>query len=137
MEQRTEVLRQLVRFKYLNPKAGLQVMSGSTPLARGTLSVEFSMFLLALTAPASLLLDEGAAALALKIGEGVDLSKKHSNLAYNALSDLCLLELESMPTSISSDAVLLEQLDQQPDGGGRRRQCVSYRLCKKRLLAAM
>ena len=34
-------------------------------------------------------------------------------------------------------AVLLEQLDQQPDGGGRRRQCVSYRLCKKRLLAAM
>lgn len=68
MEQRTEVLRQLVRFKYLNPKAGLQVMAGSTPLARGTLSVEFSMVLLALTAPASILLDEGAAALALKIG---------------------------------------------------------------------
>ena len=51
LEQRVGIIHELARFRYLEEGAACQVLSGPTPFDRGTVSLEFSMITLALTAP--------------------------------------------------------------------------------------
>jgi len=144
--QAREIVEQLERYRYIQPGAACQVLAGAGPLDPPTLSIELSMVLLAATVPDSFLEDAEPAALAIKIGEGVQLFQKHATLAYNLLSEVCCAELDGYPTSVSDDVVLLEQLDLQATADmdvasstrlRRHRLAVAYRLGKKRLLAAL